>query len=161
MAININGRISKVPVSPGPEGRAAFVHQLRQLMGVESTGADDDDGFCSVVFDVNVPTDGAPLRLSGLEAWDAAVHCAAINAARRQQSAEARKAAAAAAAATSAASAASAATPPGQVVPASRTLSASAAAGGSGDAMEEGGGAMQEEEEEEEGARSGCFYGCY
>lgn len=79
MAINVHGRACKLRVGLGPEGKAKFQEEVRELLGYASTRDFD------VVFECQVPGTGECIRLAGFAAYDAATHCAAVAATRRAQ----------------------------------------------------------------------------
>ncbi|KAF6259128.1 hypothetical protein COO60DRAFT_1638600 [Scenedesmus sp. NREL 46B-D3] len=77
MAISFEGQIHYIKVYPGAEGRARFEAQIRELIQLED-GEDFD-----VEFECKAPDTGATLHLDGINAFDAATHCAALTAAER------------------------------------------------------------------------------
>ncbi|GBF95979.1 hypothetical protein Rsub_08102 [Raphidocelis subcapitata] len=104
MALSVRGRVHKLRVSPGPEGRRQFQSEVRRLLGRggegggEGAGGEADAGpDVDVVFEIKVPATGERVQLSGFQAFDAAAHCAAISAARRAARRRQRAAAVAAA----------------------------------------------------------------
>ncbi|KAL6758282.1 hypothetical protein V8C86DRAFT_2599010 [Haematococcus lacustris] len=78
MAIKFEGRTYKLRVQPGPAGLRQFKEQVRTLLGFEVT--EDFD----VSFECQVPSTGEKLKLTGLNSYGAATHCAAITAAERE-----------------------------------------------------------------------------
>ena len=73
MRVSFNGRTYKVQVQPGPEGAAAFERQIRSLLQLPE-GLEFD-----VIFHCRAPGTGDKLQLQGLNAFDAAVHCASLS----------------------------------------------------------------------------------
>jgi len=73
MRVSFNGKTYKVQVQPGPEGAAAFERQIRSLLQLPE-GLEFD-----VIFHCRAPGTGDKLQLQGLNAFDAAVHCASLS----------------------------------------------------------------------------------
>lgn len=72
MMISCGGKCHKVTVRSGPEGRAAFIAEVRKNLGLSP------DREFEVVFHCAEPVSGHSLQLKGLDAFDAAVHCASF-----------------------------------------------------------------------------------
>ncbi|GIL57387.1 hypothetical protein Vafri_12637 [Volvox africanus] len=81
MAVRYNGpegtREFKLRVRPGPEGLATFKTHLKEILGFD-VGPEFD-----VTFECQMPSTGSMLTLSGLHAYGAATHCAALLAATK------------------------------------------------------------------------------
>ncbi|KAI8465739.1 MAG: hypothetical protein J3K34DRAFT_525116 [Monoraphidium minutum] len=77
MAVCVKGRTHKLRVWPGPEGKALFKEQVRELLGLSPSSEFE------VVFECKVPRSGEKVQLKGFAAFEAAAHCAAASAARR------------------------------------------------------------------------------
>ncbi|GLC41823.1 hypothetical protein PLESTM_001243900 [Pleodorina starrii] len=81
MAVRYNGpegtREFKLRVRPGPEGLAMFKAHLKEILGFD-VGPEFD-----VTFECQMPSTGSMLTLSGLNAYGAATHCAALLAATK------------------------------------------------------------------------------
>ncbi|KIZ03111.1 hypothetical protein MNEG_4852 [Monoraphidium neglectum] len=73
MRVSFNGKTYKVQVQPGPEGAAAFERQIRSLLQLPETIEFD------VIFHCRAPGTGDKLQLQGINAFDAAVHCASLS----------------------------------------------------------------------------------
>ncbi|KIZ07041.1 hypothetical protein MNEG_0912 [Monoraphidium neglectum] len=73
MRVSFGGKTYKVQVQPGPEGAAAFERQIRSLLQLPE-GLEFD-----VIFHCRAPGTGDKLQLQGLNAFDAAVHCASLS----------------------------------------------------------------------------------
>ncbi|GBF96175.1 hypothetical protein Rsub_08923 [Raphidocelis subcapitata] len=73
MRVSFNGKTYKVQVQPGPEGAVAFEKQIRSLLQLPE-GLEFD-----VIFHCRAPGTGDKLQLQGLNAFDAAVHCASLS----------------------------------------------------------------------------------
>ncbi|KAI8474321.1 MAG: hypothetical protein J3K34DRAFT_366279 [Monoraphidium minutum] len=73
MRVSFNGKTYKVRVQPGPEGAAEFERQIRGLLQLPDTVEFD------VIFHCRAPGTGDKLQLQGLNAFDAAVHCASLS----------------------------------------------------------------------------------
>lgn len=96
MAVSVRGKVYKLRVRSGPEGKEDFKRQIRQLLGFTQ------DMDFDVIFECKTPHNGAEkVQLHGFEAFEAASWCAAVSAAKRKK---AKQEAAARAAATAAAS---------------------------------------------------------
>ncbi|KAF8072342.1 hypothetical protein HT031_000001 [Scenedesmus sp. PABB004] len=78
MAVSVRGRVHKLRVKPGPEGKEEFKRQVRALLGYDDTMDFD------VIFECKTPHSGEKVQLHGFSAFDAATHCAAVSAARRK-----------------------------------------------------------------------------
>lgn len=76
MAIKFEGKTYKLKVKPGPDGLAEFQAQVRELLGFDISEDFDVTFECSV--------NGEKMKLSGLNSYGAATHCAAITAAQRE-----------------------------------------------------------------------------
>eukprot|EP00877_Chromochloris_zofingiensis_P003002 jgi/Chrzof1/12702/Cz07g04170.t1 len=73
MRVSFNGRTHKVQVKPGVEGAKEFEYEIRRLLQLP-----DDQEF-DVIFHCRAPGTGDKLQLQGLNAFDAAVHCASLS----------------------------------------------------------------------------------
>ncbi|KAG2433098.1 hypothetical protein HYH02_012801 [Chlamydomonas schloesseri] len=113
MAVRYNGpegvREFKLRVKPGPEGLAMFKAHLRDVLGFD-VGPEFD-----VTFECLMPATGSLVTLSGLNAYGAATHCAALLAAGKSGPSTPTAAGAATAGAAPAAPAAEAATAPAPI----------------------------------------------
>eukprot|EP00775_Hariotina_reticulata_P002234 gene2234-2546_t len=78
MAIMFEGKVHRIKVFPGPEGKKRFEQEVRRLINLG-----DDEEF-DIEFQCKSPLGGNTLKLGGLGAFDAATHCAALTAAERQ-----------------------------------------------------------------------------
>lgn len=78
MAIKFEGKTYKLKVKPGPEGLREFQQQVRELLGFDITDEFD------VTFECQIPHTGEKMKLTGLNSYGAATHCAAITAAQRE-----------------------------------------------------------------------------
>eukprot|EP00798_Chlamydomonas_sp_ICE-L_P000002 gene2-12806_t len=83
MALKFEGKVYKMRVRPGPECLADFQRKVRSILGFNI-----NDGF-EVSFEANL--NGETIRLSGMNSYAAATHCAAITAAERRKNATAHK----------------------------------------------------------------------
>jgi hypothetical protein len=72
MAIMLNGVRHKIYVTPDKEGAKAFTNKIRELYGL------DDDIEFEVIFHCKDPHNGTPVKINGIEGYEAAVHCAKI-----------------------------------------------------------------------------------
>ncbi|GLI64890.1 hypothetical protein VaNZ11_008281 [Volvox africanus] len=79
MVVYFEGQIHRIPVKQGPEGLKEFTHRIRELFRLP------DDVDISLTFGCKEPLSGQHLKLEGIGAFDAAVHCASVAAAERQQ----------------------------------------------------------------------------
>ena len=80
MNVNFDGRTYSFEVKPGPEGYAMFTEAIRRAFDLP------DDSELNITFTCDEPTVpelGSLLTLQGPGAYDAAVHCASVSAARR------------------------------------------------------------------------------
>ncbi|GAX76000.1 hypothetical protein CEUSTIGMA_g3443.t1 [Chlamydomonas eustigma] len=77
MNVNFNNAVHSFEVHPGPEGYVAFTSAIRHAFSLPS------DSDLNITFTCDDPISGLMLSLQGAGAYDAAVHCAAISAARR------------------------------------------------------------------------------
>lgn len=80
MNVNFDGRTYSFEVEPGPNGYAKFTEAIRRAFDLP------DDSELNITFTCDEPTVpelGSLLTLQGAGAYDAAVHCAALSAARR------------------------------------------------------------------------------
>jgi hypothetical protein len=77
MNVNFNHKVHSFEVKPGPEGYAAFTSAIRCAFSLPT------DSELNITFTCDDPISGLMLSLQGAGAYDAAVHCAAISAARR------------------------------------------------------------------------------
>lgn len=80
MRVSFNGKTYKVPVKPGDEGAREFENEIRKLLRLPEEQEFD------VIFHCKAPVTGDKLQLQGLNAFDAAVHCASVSASQRSQS---------------------------------------------------------------------------
>eukprot|EP00775_Hariotina_reticulata_P005703 gene5703-5942_t len=85
MAVSVRGRVHKLRVKPGPEGKEDFKRQVRQLLGY------DDSMEFDVIFECKTPHSGEKVQLHGFSAFDAATHCAAVSAAKRLRNKQSRQ----------------------------------------------------------------------
>ena len=79
MVVYFEGQIHRIPVKQGPDGLAEFQSKIRDLFRLP------DDVDISLTFGCKEPMSGQHLKLEGVGAFDAAVHCASVAAADRQQ----------------------------------------------------------------------------
>ena len=77
MSVTFNGVVHHIVVRGGPNGYAAFVSDVRRIFHIDA-GHD-----MQLAFDCADPVTGALVKLNGAGAYQAAVHCAAISAAKR------------------------------------------------------------------------------
>ena len=80
MSVTFNGVVHHIVVRGGPNGYAAFVADVRRIFGIDA-GHD-----MQLAFDCADPVTGGLVKLNGAGAYQAAVHCAAISAAKRMAS---------------------------------------------------------------------------
>eukprot|EP00955_Chlamydomonas_euryale_P073927 361885-Chlamydomonas_euryale.AAC.11 len=76
--VHFNGMRYKIRVKPGPEGLASFQRQLHRITGLPQLDC------MQITFQCRAPGTSQELSFSGISAFDAAIHCAAISAAERQ-----------------------------------------------------------------------------
>lgn len=74
MRVSYGGKNYKLKVNPGPDGLQQFENEVRKLLKLP-TGQDFE-----VIFHCRAPGSGDVLQLHGLNAYDAAVHCASVTA---------------------------------------------------------------------------------
>ncbi|GBF99335.1 hypothetical protein Rsub_11747 [Raphidocelis subcapitata] len=79
MVVYFEGQIHRIPVKQGPDGLDEFQSQIRELFRLP------EDVDISLTFGCKEPMSGQHLKLEGIGAFDAAVHCASVAAADRQQ----------------------------------------------------------------------------
>ncbi|KAF8062971.1 hypothetical protein HT031_003810 [Scenedesmus sp. PABB004] len=79
MVVYFEGQIHRIPVKQGPDGLCEFTGKIRELFRLP------DDVDISLTFGCKEPMSGTHLKLEGMGAFDAAVHCASVAAAERQQ----------------------------------------------------------------------------
>ncbi|GLC36113.1 hypothetical protein PLESTB_001379300 [Pleodorina starrii] len=72
-AVVFNNTVYKIPILPGPEGKAAFKRKVNELFGLSNR-------MFEVAFEVKLQEDKVNLR--GLSAYEAATRCAAMSARR-------------------------------------------------------------------------------
>ena len=80
MNVNFDGRTYSFEVKPGPDGYTMFTEAIRRAFNLP------DDSELNITFtcdEPTVPEAGSLLTLQGPGAYDAAVHCASVSAARR------------------------------------------------------------------------------
>ena len=81
MNVNFDGRTYSFEVKPGPDGYKLFTEAIRRAFSLP------DDSELNITFTCDEPTTvpdaGSLLTLQGAGAYDAAVHCASVSAARR------------------------------------------------------------------------------
>ena len=77
MSVTFNGVVHHVVVRGGPGGYAAFLTDVRAIFGI------GDDADVHLAFDCADPVTGALVKLNGAGAYQAAVHCASVSAAKR------------------------------------------------------------------------------
>jgi hypothetical protein len=83
MNVNFDGRTYSFEVKPGPDGYRLFTEAIRRAFNLP------DDSELNITFtcdEPTVPEAGSLLTLQGPGAYDAAVHCASVSAARRMNS---------------------------------------------------------------------------
>ncbi|KAL6759150.1 hypothetical protein V8C86DRAFT_1787232, partial [Haematococcus lacustris] len=78
MVVYFEGEIHRIPVRQGDEGLHEFTTRIRQLFSLP------EDVDISLTFGCKEPMSGQHLKLEGMGAFDAAVHCASVAAAERQ-----------------------------------------------------------------------------
>uniref|UniRef100_A0A383VPL8 RING-CH-type domain-containing protein n=1 Tax=Tetradesmus obliquus TaxID=3088 RepID=A0A383VPL8_TETOB len=79
MVVYFEGQIHRIPVKQGPDGLTEFTGKIRELFRLP------EDVDISLTFGCKEPMSGTHLKLEGMGAFDAAVHCASVAAAERQQ----------------------------------------------------------------------------
>ncbi|KXZ51012.1 hypothetical protein GPECTOR_14g253 [Gonium pectorale] len=79
MVVYFEGQIHRIPVKQGPDGLKEFTLRIRELFRLP------EDVDISLTFGCKEPLSGQHLKLEGIGAFDAAVHCASVAAAERQQ----------------------------------------------------------------------------
>lgn len=81
MNVNFDGRTYSFEVKPGPDGYSQFTEAIRRAFSLP------EDSELNITFTCDEPTAAAEagtlLTLQGAGAYDAAVHCASVSAARR------------------------------------------------------------------------------
>lgn len=78
MVVYFEGEIHRIPVKQGNEGLSEFTNRIRELFRLP------EDVDISLTFGCKEPMSGQHLKLEGIGAFDAAVHCASVAAAERQ-----------------------------------------------------------------------------
>lgn len=78
--IEIDGKLVVIEAERGPEGRAQFLETVRELIGAT------DDQALDFEFNVKAPVTEDVVTLSGLDAFDSAMHCALHHASKRKAS---------------------------------------------------------------------------
>ncbi|GIL62530.1 hypothetical protein Vafri_16743 [Volvox africanus] len=76
LSIYYNNTCCRMKVRPGPDGLRAFLRQLEVIVG-------RDVANVNFVFRCRCPDTGAEIFLQGLQAFEAAMHCACVRAAQR------------------------------------------------------------------------------
>ncbi|GLC43026.1 hypothetical protein PLESTM_001414700 [Pleodorina starrii] len=76
LSIYYNNTCCRMKVRPGPDGLQAFLRQLQAIVG-------RDVANVNFVFRCRCPDTGAEIFLQGLQAFEAAMHCACVRAAQR------------------------------------------------------------------------------
>lgn len=79
MVVYFEGEIHRIPVKQGSDGLKEFTNRIRELFRLP------EDVDISLTFGCKEPMSGQHLKLEGIGAFDAAVHCASVAAAERQQ----------------------------------------------------------------------------
>ncbi|GAX77690.1 hypothetical protein CEUSTIGMA_g5133.t1 [Chlamydomonas eustigma] len=79
MVVYFEGEIHRIPVKQGRDGLLEFTDRIRELFRLP------EDVDISLTFGCKEPMSGQHLKLEGIGAFDAAVHCASVAAAERQQ----------------------------------------------------------------------------
>ncbi|KAI8462819.1 MAG: hypothetical protein J3K34DRAFT_389394 [Monoraphidium minutum] len=77
MNVNFDNKTYSFTVAPGSDGYRQFTAAIRKAFHLP------DDSELNITFTCDEPSSGSLLTLSGPGAYDAAVHCAAVSAARR------------------------------------------------------------------------------
>ncbi|KAK9865510.1 hypothetical protein WJX84_007725, partial [Apatococcus fuscideae] len=77
MSVTFNDQQHHIVAQSGPGGYAAFEAEVRSIFGIEH------DMDMNLIFDCAEPTTGSLLKLNGPGAFNAAVHCAKVSAAKR------------------------------------------------------------------------------
>ncbi|KAK9837881.1 hypothetical protein WJX74_007044 [Apatococcus lobatus] len=77
MSVTFNDEQHHIVAQSGPHGYAKFEAEIRKIFGIEA------DMDMNLVFDCAEPTTGSLLKLNGPGAFNAAVHCAKVSAAKR------------------------------------------------------------------------------
>lgn len=79
MNVNFDGRTYSFEVKPGPDGYTSFTESIRRAFSLP------EDSELNITFTCDEPStdSGSLLTLQGSGAYDAAVHCASVSAARR------------------------------------------------------------------------------
>ncbi|CAL5223859.1 g6446 [Coccomyxa viridis] len=77
MSVTFNGQVHHVRVKGGPNGYADFVKDIQSIFGITT------EHDMQLAFDCADPMTGLPMKLNGSGAYQAAVHCATISAAKR------------------------------------------------------------------------------
>lgn len=78
MVVYFEGEIHRIPVKQGSDGVKEFTSRIRELFRLP------EDVDISLTFGCKEPMSGQHLKLEGIGAFDAAVHCASVAAAERQ-----------------------------------------------------------------------------
>lgn len=81
MVVYFEGEIHRIPVRQGDEGLKEFTTRIRELFKLPT------EVDISLTFGCKEPMSGHHLKLEGMGAFDAAVHCASVAAAERQHKA--------------------------------------------------------------------------
>eukprot|EP00775_Hariotina_reticulata_P001561 gene1561-1901_t len=82
MNVNFDNKTYSFQVAPGVDGYRQFTEAIRKAFHLP------DDSELNITFTCDEPSSGNLLTLSGPGAYDAAVHCAAVSAARRSMSSD-------------------------------------------------------------------------
>uniref|UniRef100_A0A383V3F1 RING-CH-type domain-containing protein n=1 Tax=Tetradesmus obliquus TaxID=3088 RepID=A0A383V3F1_TETOB len=80
MNVNFDNKTYSFQVLPGADGYRQFTEAIRKAFHLP------DDSELNITFTCDEPSSGSLLTLSGPGAYDAAVHCASVSAARRSTS---------------------------------------------------------------------------
>ncbi|KAK9811119.1 hypothetical protein WJX73_003837 [Symbiochloris irregularis] len=80
MSVTFNGMIHHILVKGGPDGYRKFVDDIRTMFGIT------EELDMHLAFDCADPLSGQLVKLNGSGAFQAAVHCATISAAKRLHS---------------------------------------------------------------------------
>ncbi|BDA48669.1 hypothetical protein COCOBI_12-3510 [Coccomyxa sp. Obi] len=77
MSVTFNGQVHHVTVKGGPNGYSDFIRDIQSIFGITT------EHDMQLAFDCADPISGQLLKLNGAGAYQAAVHCATISAAKR------------------------------------------------------------------------------
>ncbi|CAG9462571.1 unnamed protein product [Pedinophyceae sp. YPF-701] len=87
MNVNFNGSTYSFEVAPGEDGYKRFTERIRTAFSLPA------DSELNITFTCDEPSSGSLVTLQGPGAYDAAVHCACISAAKRAANGQAPQAA--------------------------------------------------------------------